>query len=126
MFTSTSPACLSPSPHPHPTLTTPSPQEGDQLHSLLSEADSILGSAAFRITLADLLTNAFEAVQSELSRSLTQAGAPLASRSLQLAKLLSQFHKIALSSLSSVEPVALGLLATPSLDEFCWMAYSGE
>ena len=76
---------------------------GDQLHELLAETRAVLGSAAFRLTLADLL-----ACSSASSTS----------------KLLSKLHKLANATLASTEPFGAALLATPSLDEFCWMAYA--
>ena len=104
---------------------------GDQLHGLITEAKFVLGSAAFRFTVTDLLTSGFGALATELQVHIgTDGGGAGAAhprrRSLPLAKLLAQFHKLSAATLSPSEPFVEALLATPSLDEFCWMAYSGD
>ena len=104
---------------------------GDQLHGLITEAKFVLGSAAFRFTVTDLLTSGFGALATELQVHIgTEGGGAGAAHprrcSLPLAKLLAQFHKLSAATLSPSEPFVEALLATPSLDEFCWMAYSGD
>ena len=100
---------------------------GDQLHALLGETRDALDSAVFRLTAADLLTSSFATLTTELQMHMEGGEAThLASRSLPFAKLLAQLHKVAGATLQMSEPFVDALVATPSLDEFCWLAYSGE
>ena len=102
---------------------------GDQLHELLVESRSVIDSAAFRLTVADLLATSFETLDDELRMHMEAEGAgahEAAKRALPFAKLLAQFHKLSNATLAPTEPFAAAVLATPSLDELSWMSYSGE
>lgn len=101
--------------------------EGDQLHPLLGEMRDAFDSAALKLTIADLLESAFGTLDTELQLRMEGGeDTPLSSRSLPFAKLLPQLKKLAGNTLSVGEPFIEALLATSSLDEFCWLAYSGE
>lgn len=106
--------------------------EGDQLHGLLHESTDLIDSAACRLTLGDLLTAGFGALSTELhvliggGLTAAEGDSPPPPKRLQLAKLLAQLNKVAITSLAKPDPVVDAILATPALDELCWMAYSGD
>ena len=105
--------------------------EGDQLHALLAEMGEILSSPAYQLTLADLMQAGFQTLSTELHLIIEREGAQPegasgASHAISRAKLPAQLHNLSIAMLSSASPFAEALLATPALDEFCWMAYSGE
>jgi hypothetical protein len=97
--------------------------EGDQLHRLLSEAHEVLSSDAFRLTLYELVACAFETVSAELRTIMGDSADKSAPRTLPLAKVLAQLHKLAVSTLEKPQPYAHALLATPAIEEFCWMTF---
>ena len=51
---------------------------------------------------------------------------PQPTTSLTRAKLLAQYNKIGAATLSEPAGYAAALLEVPSLEELCWMVYSGE
>ena len=103
---------------------------GDQLHRLLAEVSEVLRSAAFRLTLSDLVKAAFDTLGTELALAIQrESGAPeeeLTGGAIPLAKLFAQLHRCSQGTFSQPSPFAEALLVTPALDELCWMAYSGE
>lgn len=99
--------------------------EGDQLSDLLDEMRDILSSPVFRNTLDELVQSSFELASEQLGRAfLTPDGA--STRGIPRAKVLAQYNKLAVSTLSSPEPYAARLLQVPSLEELCWLVYAGE
>ena len=79
----------------------------------------------FRNTLDELVQSSFELASEQLGRAfLTPDGAT--TRGIPRAKVLAQYNKLAVSTLSSPEPYAARLLEVPSLDELCWIVYAGE
>jgi hypothetical protein len=101
--------------------------EGDQLHELLDEVRTIMSSAAFRITLDDLLQSGFETAAAQLHRASTRpADGRAPTSSLNHAKVLAQYNKLAASTLSDADVYAMALLEVPALQELCWIVYTGE
>lgn len=104
--------------------------QGDQLHALVGEVGEVLRSAAFRLTLCDLVRAAFDTLGTEVAVAIQrESGAAdddLAGGAIPLAKLFAQLHRCSQSTFSQPSPFAEALLVTPALDELCWMAYSGE
>mmetsp|Transcript_87 Transcript_87/g.281 ORF Transcript_87/g.281 Transcript_87/m.281 type:complete len:383 (-) Transcript_87:372-1520(-) len=102
--------------------------DGDQLSELLGEVRAIVGSAAFRITLDDLLEAAFTTVGEQLHQSTggVRADTSATSVSLPRVKLLAKLKHLSTATLSGLEPYGISLLTVPSLEEFCWMVYSGD
>ena len=101
--------------------------EGDQLHELLDEVRTIMSSAAFRITLDDMLHSSFETAAAQLRRATTRpANGRAPTSSLNHAKMLAQYSKIAASTLRDPDVYAMELLKVPALHELCWIVYTGE
>ena len=100
---------------------------GDQLHGLLAETRAVLASAAYRLTVADLLAASVDTLVGELQLLMEGGEAtPPASRALPLAKVLPQLNNLAKTTLYADEPCLAAVLSVPSLDELSWMAYSDE
>ena len=81
----------------------------------------ILGSEPFRLALDDLLSASSAALAEELGR-LVSAGAGQAGAGTPLAKLIPMLNKVAIATLQGTA-LAVPVLATPSLDELCWMVH---
>ena len=126
----------------------------DPLHELLGEVGQVLHTAAFRLTVAELLDASFASVIAALHAHMQSTERPPAAHAsgssdrtqlqvgggeggegegvatriacLPLAKVLAQLHHLAVETLSASAPHAKAVLEAPSLEEFCWLVYSGD